>query len=208
MRKLKRKRSRLSVGAGRSPESQQAILQSAEKLLNAEPVDDFSIEAVAREAHASKPTIYKWWGSKERLIGEAYLNLTPLGPGKDNFSSAQQELQAVWQRLWKIWSNPKWATVSRRLFMASQEDPEALSRYRDGYLQERNKPLAEIIERGIARGELPNDLDVELAVDLIAAFSLFRLLMDKPVDAATSQKILTILFSGLTAKAPAAENTG
>jgi len=162
-----------------------------------------SIEAVAREAHASKPTIYKWWGSKEKLIGEVYLNLTPLDPDATNLSSAQQELQKVWERLWKIWSNPKWATVSRQLFMASQDDPEALSRYRDGYLRERNKPLAAIIERGVARGELASNLDVELVVDLIAGFSLFRLLMEKPVDVATSQKILSILFGGLSKVPPA-----
>lgn len=179
------------------------ILRSAEKLLNAEPIDEFSIEAVAREAHASKPTIYKWWGSKEKLIGEVYLNLTPLDPDATNLSSAQQELQKVWERLWKIWSNPKWATVSRQLFMASQDDPEALSRYRDGYLRERNKPLAAIIERGVARGELASNLDVELVVDLIAGFSLFRLLMEKPVDVATSQKILSILFGGLSKVPPA-----
>lgn len=188
--------SRPSLGAVRSPDSQHAILRSAEKLLSSEEFDHFSIEAVAREARASKPTIYKWWGTREHLIGEVYRALAPLESSPPDLGSLKDDLQAYLADLSKIWSDPKWATVSRRLFLASQENVKALSRYRDEYLASRNRGLSTIIERARARGELSPDLDVELLVDTITAFGLFRLLMRKTLDDATYQEFVRLMLKG------------
>ena len=63
---------RRSIGAQRNPESEKAILAAARELLAEEGLAGFSIEAVARRAHAGKPTIYRWWPDRTRLLLAVY----------------------------------------------------------------------------------------------------------------------------------------
>src|SRR5690554_2407569 len=63
---------RVSIGARRSPETETAILDAAEALLREGGLAGFSIEGVARRARAGKPTIYRWWPNKTRLLLDVY----------------------------------------------------------------------------------------------------------------------------------------
>ncbi len=66
---------RRSIGAQRNPDSERAILDAARDLLAEEGLAGFSIEAVARRARAGKPTIYRWWPDKTRLLLAVYAGL-------------------------------------------------------------------------------------------------------------------------------------
>src|SRR6218665_586629 len=63
---------RASIGARRNPATAEAILDAAEALLRDGDLSGFSIEAVARRARAGKPTIYRWWPNKTRLLLDVY----------------------------------------------------------------------------------------------------------------------------------------
>ncbi|MGA3404075.1 MAG: helix-turn-helix domain-containing protein, partial [Acetobacteraceae bacterium] len=66
------KPSRRSIGAVRNSEAHRSILAAAAQILNESGYAGFTIEAVARRAGASKPTIYRWWTGKAALITELY----------------------------------------------------------------------------------------------------------------------------------------
>src|SRR5688500_18319365 len=63
---------RASIGARRHPATEAALLDAAEDLLREGDLAGFSIEAVARRARAGKPTIYRWWPNKTRLLLDVY----------------------------------------------------------------------------------------------------------------------------------------
>ncbi len=195
--KLKKRPLRRSIGAVRNPDTEAAILGSAAQVLRADGYDGFTIEAVAKHARAGKPTIYKWWKSKMRLIGEVYLKQVPVRHTRTDAGNLQQDLMAQLELLWGVWSDPKWSMASRRLFTEALMDAESLAFYRDGYLKERNQPIVDIIKRAIARGELPPTTDVGLIVDVLSGFNLFRLAMDRPVDRETVSSFLNLLSHGL-----------
>lgn len=197
-----RVRKRSSIGAVRSPASEAAILDAAARILRTEGFDGFTIESVAKQARASKPTIYKWWGTKARLIGEVYAKQVPVHHTPLDSGSVERDLEVHFERLWEVWSDPKWATASRRLLEEAQSGPDALEFYRDDYLKSRNQPLVEILSRGIARGELPASIDVDLVVEIVSSFNLFRLIMGQPVDSRTSRALVQLLMSGLLASRP------
>ena len=196
-RKLKKRPSRRSIGAVRNPATEAAILGSAAQVLRADGYDGFTIEAVAKRARAGKPTIYKWWKSKMRLIGEVYLKHVPVRHTRTDVRTFEQDLTAQLELLWRVWSDPNWSMASRRLFSESMLDSEALAFYRDGYLVERNQPFTDIVERAIARGELPPATDVGLVVDVLSSFCLFRLAMERPVDRETISSFVNLLCHGL-----------
>jgi AcrR family transcriptional regulator len=60
-------------GRPRSGETEQAILDSAYRIMASEGLAAASIDAVARDSGVSKMTIYKWWPSRETLLIDAFL---------------------------------------------------------------------------------------------------------------------------------------
>ena len=60
-------------GRARSDASRVAILGAALKLLETTPLQQISIESIAREAGVGKATIYRWWSSKAAVVIEAFV---------------------------------------------------------------------------------------------------------------------------------------
>ncbi|KIZ33038.1 MULTISPECIES: TetR/AcrR family transcriptional regulator [Rhodopseudomonas] len=60
-------------GRPRSAETEQAILETAYRMMASSGLAATSIDAVARESGVSKMTIYKWWPSREALLIDAFL---------------------------------------------------------------------------------------------------------------------------------------
>ncbi|WP_398469176.1 TetR/AcrR family transcriptional regulator [Tardiphaga sp.] len=60
-------------GRPRSVETEEAILESAYRMMAADGLSAASIDAIARESGVSKMTIYKWWPSREALLIDAFL---------------------------------------------------------------------------------------------------------------------------------------
>lgn len=53
-------RSRSSIGAVRSPQSTEAILEAAAAILEERGYQAFTMDALVERAGSSKPTIYRW----------------------------------------------------------------------------------------------------------------------------------------------------
>jgi hypothetical protein len=63
----------------------------------------------------------------------------------------------------------------------------------------RRLPTA-IVERGVARGELPPDTDVELVLDVLAGTIFFRVLLsDSPVDEPVVRSLVEAVLAGFRA---------
>jgi AcrR family transcriptional regulator len=60
-------------GRPRSSETEQAILESAYRIMASEGLAATSIDAVARDSGVSKMTIYKWWSTREALLIDEFL---------------------------------------------------------------------------------------------------------------------------------------
>ena len=60
-------------GRPRSVETEDAILESAYRMMAAEGLAATTIDAIARDSGVSKMTIYKWWPSREAVLIDAFL---------------------------------------------------------------------------------------------------------------------------------------
>jgi hypothetical protein len=68
------------------------------------------------------------------------------------------------------------ARVIAALLTEAQSDPAFAEDYRRHFVEQRRAPMRAAFERAIARGEVPADLDVEVALDLIYGAIYHRLL--------------------------------
>ncbi|TDT96673.1 TetR family transcriptional regulator [Azorhizobium sp. AG788] len=167
-------RRRTSIGGRRNPESAAAILDAAAAILAEDGLGGFSIEAVARRAGAGKPTIYRWWPNKAALLIDVYARQKETVLQADT-GSLQGDLEDVLSRLFDFWRHTPAGAAFRSIIAEAQSDPEALERLR-AFLIERRAYVREIVERGIARGDLPADADGAAIVEMLFGFAWMRLL--------------------------------
>ena len=155
-------------GRPRSEARKQAILQAAFELLGERGLAATSMDAVAERAGVSKATIYRWWDSKELLALDAlYAAWDTAGPVTRETGSLRAEMLALvrpWVRM--VAAGPS-ARILTALLAEAQNDPEFGRAYRAHFVEPRRDQARAVFSRAIARGEIPDGVDVEVAIDLL-----------------------------------------
>lgn len=165
---------RKSIGAKRSLESAEAILEAAEAVLIENGYSGFSIEAVARRARAGKPTIYRWWPSKTALLLEVYQRQKRDIAYSDT-GDVEEDLFIFARSLFAQWRDTPAGNIFRSLVAEAQQDPaaaEALATYSAG----RRAHTGKLIERAQARGEVAADVDPSQIADMVSSYAWVHLL--------------------------------
>jgi AcrR family transcriptional regulator len=163
-------------GRPRSELSHEAILDAVLALLEAEGYHAVTIEGVARHAGVGKQTIYRWWKSKAELVLEAYANHAaskiPV-PDKGTLrGDLETFLAAGFKRLTDV-SGP----MMRGLMADAVLDEEFREVLIKAFIDKRREAVRQMLERGISRGELDAEADLELACDLVFGPMWYRLLL-------------------------------
>jgi AcrR family transcriptional regulator len=197
---MARKISRRSIGAVRSPEAHKSILAAAAEILAESGYAGFTIEAVARRAGASKPTIYRWWKGKAALIMELYENERETALSVSDRGSLERELTIRMRNLWRLWQKTPLGHALRSIIAEAQIDPSALAQLREDFLPKRRASTHTLFARAIARGEISPQADIEMANNLIYSFNWFHLLTDQLEDESVIEKYVAIIVQGLKSR--------
>jgi AcrR family transcriptional regulator len=162
-------------GRPRSPEAHAAILRAAMELALEGGVRGLSMEAIAARAGVGKATIYRRWKSKEALFAEAVQQMarTPAAPDTGTVrSDIETSTKAVLEGMTR-----EALRIMPRLLADAADDPALLAAMQDALLTPRRAMIGEILRRGVARGELRADLDVELVTHLLFGSAIAHVLM-------------------------------
>ncbi len=153
-----------SAGRPRSEEAHQAILDATLELLVEVGFSALTVEGVASRAGVGKATIYRRWPSKLPLVVEAFGQL----PGFEDVDTGHvaDDLKQMLRGYIQTFNNTPLASVLPSLAGERAHNPE-LSELIDPVSKQRRRPLIAALERGVARGELPDDIDLELFADII-----------------------------------------
>jgi AcrR family transcriptional regulator len=171
-----------SPGRARSDASRTAILEATLKLLETTPVQQISIESIAREAGVGKATIYRWWSSKAAVVIEAFLHTHLSHTPMPKVASPREALMRHIHLLIEEYSGWSGRIVSQ-IMAEGQSDPDVLREFRERFWYGRRAVVREVLEEARSRGEIRNDLDSESQMDLLYAPIYFRLLMrHMPLD--------------------------
>ena len=152
------------TGRPRSEEAHRAILDATLELLTEAGFSGLTVEGVAQRAGVGKATIYRRWPSKLPLVVEAFGQL----PGMEEVDtgSLAEDLKRMLRAYLQVFSSTPLSAVLPSLAGERAHNAE-LSKLFDPVSIERRVPLRRALERGVARGELPPDIDLELAGDLV-----------------------------------------
>jgi len=152
-------------GRPRSEQSRLAILSSALKLLRRPGgFPDLSIEAIAADANVSKATVYRWWSNKATLVADAFTAASEDELRFPDTGSVQSDMSLQMRRLIRIFRSPRGKIVAA-LLAGGQSDPALIEAFRERFLWPRRRQAYKTLQRGIERGELPRDSDLDLILD-------------------------------------------
>lgn len=185
------------LGRPRSEKTKVDILNASYELLIESGFAAVTVEKIAERAQVSKATIYKWWPNKAAVVMDGFLNATyeklPIPDTGSTFEDMFLQVNNFAQFLVTRKGN-----IITEIIAEGQYDPNLAEIYRKAYFVPRRGISKQILNRGISRGELRKDLDVELAVDLIWGPVFYRLLITgAPIDDAYIKGLIKSAFEGI-----------
>jgi AcrR family transcriptional regulator len=162
-------------GRPRSAEAHQAILGATLTLLDEVGYRALTIEAVAARAGVGKTTIYRRWPSKLELVVEAVAEMRPPLPTEDTGSLQGDFLAFQRGQISRVAAGPM-PRIAPRLLAESVSDRELHEAVQRELIDPIRTAIGEVLQRGVDRGELRADLDVELATDVVHGTVVYRIL--------------------------------
>ena len=177
------------MGRPRSADATEAILAATLEQLTDAGVAGLSMDVVAQRAGVGKATIYRRWASKEALVLDALRRAIEPIPVPDE-GSLRADLIAYTDELVERFRAGRGSDVLPHLVAASCHDDE-LRASLDDYIRGRAVNAALLLRRGVERGELPADTDIDLAVEAILGPIFYRhLLSGEPVDRPLARRLV------------------
>lgn len=186
-----------SRGRQRSIEAEVAILKATLYLLERKPLRKVTADAIAKRAGVSKATIYKWWPNKSLVALDAYLAgmterviMPDTGSAVVDFTEQLQSVMAFYK-----------APLGRlfgQFIAEGQSDPGFLALFRERFLYARRDSARIMWRRGVDRGEIREDIDSEIVLDLIYGPMMFRLMAGHgSLNDRESEFMVEAIFGGI-----------
>jgi AcrR family transcriptional regulator len=190
-------------GRPRSQAARKAVLAAAAELLLDRGLSGVSMDAVAERARVSKATIYRWWPTKETLALDMLFNQwSAVTPQQYESGSLRIDLVALLRAWSRLASGRPYGRVVAALIMEGQTDPSFSAEYQRRLVEPRRDQARAIFADAIARGEIPAETKVEVAIDLIYGPLYHRLLHGHaPLDDRFVDDIVELALRGIQSPA-------
>lgn len=154
--------------------ARRAILKAAAGLLDECGFGGFTIDEVARRSGVSKTTIYKHWDGRLDLAlaayGDAVTDAVPVYDTGDPLADLRSQVR----RLAAFYASDR-GRVAAQLIAAGTLQPDGAALIRERFFASRRAATTELIDRGKASGSLREDIDTQVAIDLLFGGIVFRL---------------------------------
>lgn len=153
-----------------------AICDATLELLAEVGYDRMSMDAVAARAHASKATIYRRWPGKRELVLEALRSRVEPQPAPADTGTLRADLVAALTEMAECTECDE-AELMAGLARAMRQAPEIGDCMRDQLFDRRRATFHAIVERSVARGELPASASADLAHEVAGALWVHHVLV-------------------------------
>jgi AcrR family transcriptional regulator len=162
-------------GRPRSERARRAILKAAGELLERDGFTAVTMQRIAERAGVSKATIYRWWPNKAAVMTDSFLELMVADTSPLDTGSAREDLRLRLRGLAHVLAGRSGRFVAA-LIAESQTDSEVAEALRTHWISVRRRETRPLLRRGIERGELRSDLDLEVAIDALYGPVYWRML--------------------------------
>ena len=194
-------REKARAGRPRDRDIDAAVLKSTLAVLDESGYGDLTLEAVARRAGTTKPAIYRRWPSRQQLVLSALAQrlgdarAPDIGCTLCDLDECLKVFVAAFRRMPPGVIGPLFAECAgdrelRAAFMTALFDPPRAA-------------VREALERAHARGDLRDDVDIELTLDLVGSLVHYRALFGHaPTSDVAIERVVEALLQGIATDYP------
>jgi AcrR family transcriptional regulator len=187
------------MGRPREARADRAILEATRELIAERGVYEFRTEDVAARAGVGKGAIYRRYRSKDELVTAAIAGLVSEEIGVPETGSTRDDLLALMREAVELYRGSLASRLMPNLIGAMAQKPKLAKAVRDGFLAGRRGALGEVLRRGVERGDLRPDLDLELALDVLGGPLFYRLLVTGgPIDDQLAEGVADLILRGFS----------
>jgi AcrR family transcriptional regulator len=152
------------------PERREAILRATLDVLAENGYDALRLDVVAARAKASKATLYRHWPGKADLVVAAVRCYKQADlVAQTDTGSLRGDVLAALRAITDSMTGPT-GQIMAGVVIAMQRDAELARTVRTSMLKDKHDLARRMLDRAIARGELPADTDPEIFPEI--AFGL------------------------------------
>lgn len=185
---------RVRRGRARDPVVDEAILAAAMDLLAEIGYARLTMDQIAARAHVGKASVYLRWPNKVALVAEAILHHAAVVPDVPDAGSLREDMRAFLSALLRSKSSAQRAVAAVTGEIAS--NPELARAWRQGVAGTLLAATRAIVERAIARGELPASSDAELLALLpVTLLQSWRQTHGRAPDDAVVERIVAQFYT-------------
>ncbi len=185
-------------GRPRSQEADRAILTAAVDLLAERGLAAMSIEEVAARAGVGKTTIYRRWPSKGLLALDAFVNSFREEQAQPDTGTLRGDMLAALHTWVRAVTQTPMGPMLTGLIAEAQHDTELRGAWRDRVLEPLRTQHRIMLERAIARGEIPPGVDQDVVLDLFFGAAEHRLLLGHlPMTGDFIADVVDVILAGI-----------
>ena len=188
-------------GRPRSPEADRAILAAALDLLASRGLAAMSIEEVAARAGVGKATIYRRWPSKGLLALDAFVAAFREQQPAPDTGTLRGDLVAALTAWVRLVTQTPMGPMLTGLIAEAQRDPSLRAAWRERVLEPLRSQHRVMLDRAIARGEIPATVDREVVLDLFFGAAQHRLLLGHlPLTDDFIRSVVDVILDGISGR--------
>ena len=184
-----------SRGRPRDPAVDTAILGATLQLFIAHGIAGMSVEQVAKRAGVGKPTIYRRWSTKERMVAdaiEAHVGTDLHWPSRDEIQSipAHELVRRNVTAAARTAADPTFRALVAQIYGSAVTHPLLMQTYWDHYILPRRTLVIAMLQRAQADGTVARDADLDVLVDMLAGAVTYRVLQPNPPNVRQMKRYL------------------
>jgi len=154
-------------GRPRSRRTEKAILKAASELVTTSGLAEMTMEGVAERAGVGKASIYRRWPSKGALAFDAVVDTVLASQPTPDTGTLEGDLLYVARNWVRSANRRRDGRTVAGLIAEVQSDTDLADVWRDRFVSRIRRERRPIVERAVARGEIPAGSDPELIMDLL-----------------------------------------
>ena len=135
--------------------------------------DGLTIEAVARQAEVGRPTVYRRWSTKASLALAAVARSSGTPPIPDS-GNLREDLVVLQRHQMTLMNSALFRTVAPALTAHFSVDAQLAESYVRDFVDLRRSAVRAVVQRAVARGELPGEVDADMLYDVLTGPLFYR----------------------------------
>ena len=174
------------------------ILEITFHLIAEHDLSGVTVDMVAAKAGVSKATIYRRWSSKGLLALDAFVASFREQQPLPDTGTLRGDLTAALRAWVRAVTSTPMGPMLTGLIAEAQHDQELRAAWRDRVLEPLRSQHRIMLDRAIARGEIPASVDREVVLDLFFGAAQHRLLLGHlPLTDDFIREVVDVILDGI-----------